>query len=132
VNLADVAEHVRNGEDIAVEDATSGQDLTKEVLLAVALETLNGADILPASLLRRIIRSTGTSAAEVAIRTQLGAGLDFLCTQLDRLEALFPLPRVRETRQPDKQAPTPTPRGPDREMEALRERLAELEARLGR
>lgn len=129
VNLTEVADRVRNGDDLAVEDAATGRDLTHEVLMQIALETLQGADLLPVSLLRRVIRAAGSSPLEVALRAQLATGIALLCAQLDRMEAMFPRQRPSEPRT----APPPPPqKADDLEMETLRAHLSALEARLGR
>ncbi len=126
VNLNDVAALVRLGEDVRVEDAQTGADLTREVLLQVALEVLSGVDLLPPSLLRRVIRSTGTDPVASALRVQLVTGMELLSTQLDRFEAMFP--KARAPVAAPKPAPVEAPADP--ELEALQARLAVLDARL--
>lgn len=89
VNLDEVAGLVRNGEDLRVEDARSGADLTRETLLQVILERDGGADLLPPALLRRIIRVSSGDPASARVRHELAAGLEALHEQLDRAEALY-------------------------------------------
>ncbi len=56
VTLADLAQLVRDGADFIVEDAKSGEDLTRAILTQIIVdEEQNGANLLPVSLLRRII-----------------------------------------------------------------------------
>ena len=56
VTLADLAQLVRDGVDFIVEDAKSGEDLTRAILAQIIVdEEQNGANLLPVSLLRRII-----------------------------------------------------------------------------
>ncbi len=56
VTLADLAQLVRDGVDFVVEDAKSGEDLTRAILTQIIVdEEQNGANLLPVSLLRRII-----------------------------------------------------------------------------
>ena len=56
VTLADLAQLVRDGVEFAVEDAKSGEDLTRATLTQIIVdEEQNGANLLPVSLLRRII-----------------------------------------------------------------------------
>ena len=56
VTLADLAQLVRDGVEFTVEDAKSGEDLTRATLAQIIVdEEQSGANLLPVSLLRRII-----------------------------------------------------------------------------
>ena len=56
VTLADLAQLVRDGVEFTVEDAKSGEDLTRATLAQIIVdEEQNGANLLPVSLLRHII-----------------------------------------------------------------------------
>ncbi|MCY4231499.1 MAG: polyhydroxyalkanoate synthesis repressor PhaR [Alphaproteobacteria bacterium] len=56
VTLADLARLVRDDIEFSVEDAKSGEDLTRATLTQIIVdEEQNGANLLPVSLLRRII-----------------------------------------------------------------------------
>ncbi len=145
VNLDDLATILRRGEDIRVVDATTEADLTREVLLQVVLDLHGGLDFLPAGLLRRIIRATGEDPGQRLLRQQLTTALSLLHDQLDRWESAFggwmgarpaapptepPPPNAAPT-PPEPPAPPPAPAGAgDPELDALRDRLAQLEARL--
>lgn len=89
VNLEDVAELVRTGEDVRVVDAKTDEDLTREVFLQIILEAQGGLDFLPLGLLRRIIRATGTEPANRMTRQQLATALELLHAQMDRVEGQF-------------------------------------------
>ena len=139
VNLDDLATILRRGEDIRVVDATSEADLTREVLLQVVLDLHGGLDFLPAGLLRRIIRATGDDPAQRLLRQQLTTALGLLHEQLDRWESAFgnwmggrPAPTPPPTAAPPAPAPPESSSAVpgDPELDALRERLAQLEARL--
>lgn len=142
INLEDLARLVREGHDVKVVDASSGEDLTQDVLLQVVLEVLRGVDLLPVGILKRIIRSTSDDPMQVMIRGQLSTGLELLAGQLDRMEAMLGMGR-REPPPPEP-APEPAPPEPpppasepragseDAGLDALRERLAALEERLSR
>lgn len=71
VNLDDVARLLRAGEDVRVEDARDGRDLTRPVLLHVLLEVEGAADALPVSLLRRSIALTGDADAARGLHATL-------------------------------------------------------------
>lgn len=147
VNLEDLAQRIREGEELRVIDTKTGADLTKEVLLQIVLEVLRGVDLLPLGMLRRIIRASGTSPVHLSLRRQLATGLELVSTQLDNMEALMP-PFAVTTPPPSAAAPADPPPaeappeaeppGPpgaeeaDPELADLRARLAELEARLDR
>jgi polyhydroxyalkanoate synthesis repressor PhaR len=140
VNLDQVAELVRAGHEVQVVDAKDGTDRTKETLLQIVLEVLNGVDLLPIGMLRRMIRAGGSSPAELVMRRQLASGLDLMSAQLDRMEALITPPPP-----PPPAAPAPSAGGPsapeggarkepeaDPELAELRKRLDALERRLSR
>lgn len=147
VNLDEVAAMVRRGDEVTVVDAKSGRDLTREVLLQIVLELQGGAELLPVPMLRRIIRATGDDPLQRVLRQQLALGLDLLHAQLDQVERQFaryyappPPSPVHTAQEPPPPAYEAGPRaggdGPkpaaDDDMDALRRRLSELEARLKR
>jgi len=64
VTLEDLATMVKNGEDFAVYDAKSGEDITRSVLTQIIFEQENkeGAqNLLPINFLRQLIRFYGDS-----------------------------------------------------------------------
>ena len=64
VTLEDLATMVKNGEDFAVEDAKTGEDITRSVLTQIIFEQENkeGAqNLLPINFLRQLIRFYGDS-----------------------------------------------------------------------
>jgi polyhydroxyalkanoate synthesis repressor PhaR len=64
VTLEDLATMVKSGEDFAVEDAKSGEDITRSVLTQIIFEQENkeGAqNLLPINFLRQLIRFYGDS-----------------------------------------------------------------------
>jgi polyhydroxyalkanoate synthesis repressor PhaR len=148
VNLDQVTALIRTGEQIQVVDAKSGQDLTREILLQIMMEVLQSGDLFPTSMLHRVIRATGDDPWSRMTRQQMATGLQLLSAQMDQLEAMVPKPARPSpvpAAEPDVQPvadeepapapePTPPPRRPEaaRELDALREQLAALEARLKR
>ncbi len=141
INLDDLAELIRGGEEVEVVDAKTGVDLTQDVLLQVVIEVLRGVDLLPVGMLRRIIRSTSDDPVQLLVRKQLSTGLTMLSDQLDRAEAMLgwatPGAGARPAPKPAAAAPEPEPEPDteppgDPEMDALRARLAALEQRLSR
>jgi polyhydroxyalkanoate synthesis repressor PhaR len=64
VTLEDLATMVKNGEDFTVEDAKTGEDITRSVLTQIIFEQENkeGAqNLLPINFLRQLIRFYGDS-----------------------------------------------------------------------
>ena len=61
VTLEDLAEMVKRGEDFAVQDAKSGEDITHPVLTQIIFELENkeGQNMLPVSFLRQLISFYG-------------------------------------------------------------------------
>lgn len=135
VNVTQLADLIRSGETIRVVDASSGDDLTHSVLLQILTEA-QGADVLPAGLLHRMIRFTVDSPAQRAALKQISVGLDLLEKQLGQAEAQWPWMRAPEAPRRAASAkvepepePEPEPVG-DPELDELRARLAALEGRL--
>lgn len=123
---------MRGGEEIRVVDAETEADLTREVLLQIVLDVLQGAEFFPTRMLHRIIRASGDDPVHKLLRQQITSGLEVLSAQMEQVEALFRVAPV-----PKPTAPPPPSAGPpeseaDQELDALRRRLEELERRLGR
>jgi len=79
VTMSEIADMVRQGEDVRVVDGDNGEDLTKRVLVQIILEEQNASqlEVLPIGLLHQII-----AARSQPIATWLGqylqAGAEFL------------------------------------------------------
>lgn len=140
VNLEELAAMVREGETVQVVDAKTGDDLTRPVLVQVLLEQPGLLDVFPPALLHRVIRTAGREPLHPLVAQQLAVGFELLETQLVAFEQSFgwtptpPRPPSPPEAAPDA-APPPPPEAPpaaDAELAALRDRLAALEARLGR
>lgn len=74
VNLEDVARYVRDGVDVKVVDARTERDLTREVLLQVALA--GHGELLDAAVLRAAIRADRDGNGWSTVRDQARAYLD--------------------------------------------------------
>src|SRR6266536_928407 len=63
VTLEDLATMVKSGEDFAVFDAKTGEDITRSVLTQIIFEQENkeGQSLLPITFLRQLIRFYGDS-----------------------------------------------------------------------
>jgi len=64
ITLEDLAERIRAGSDVMVQDVQSGADLTQATLTQIILESRGGARLLPVPLLLRLIRLGDEALAE--------------------------------------------------------------------
>jgi polyhydroxyalkanoate synthesis repressor PhaR len=111
VSLDEVAEWIRNGQEIRVVDNAGGADVTAQTLTQIILdEGRRGTSLLPSDLLHELVRA-GQKAVESGVE-QMHQTMDrFVQASIDRLG---PVRRARE------------------EMDRLRSRLEELESSLTR
>jgi len=135
VNLEDVAGLVRQGKDLQVVDAKTGEDLTRVVLTQIIVEDAKGQPAgLPLELLRELIVASDRAGQEFImwyLKSAFDAYHKVQETLQDRLgevrtAALSPLSLMKNLF-----APAPATE-PQTEVEQLRRRVAELEARLGK
>ena len=136
VNLDDIAALVRNGKEVQVVDAKTGEDLTRVTLTQVIVEDAKGQPSgLPLELLRQLIVASDQVGQEF-IMWYLRSAFDTyqkvqnsLQTRLTELHsaALSPLQMMKNFIQgssPEKPAES------SQELAEMRRRIAELEARL--
>ena len=64
ITLEDLADRIKAGADVLVQDATTGADLTQSTLTQIILESRGGARLLPVPLLVRLIRLGDEALAE--------------------------------------------------------------------
>ncbi len=64
VTLEELAETIRRGRDVVVEDATTSEDLTQQTLAQIILEGRGAARLLPVPLLVQLIRLGDEALAE--------------------------------------------------------------------
>lgn len=137
VNLEDIAAQVRNGKDVQVLDAKTGEDLTRVILTQIILEDAKGQPSgLPTELLRQLVVTTDRVGRDFLmwyLKSAFDAYHkvhDSVQTRLSEVQAaaLSPIQMVKNfmQREPAKAAE------PDGELEQLRERVAELEARMAK
>ena len=130
VNLDDLAALIRQGEDIQVVDAKTGDDITRVVLTQIIVEDARDAPTgLPLELLRQLIMASDKAGHEV-IMWYLKSAFDTYEKVQDAVQhrlkdvgsaALSPLNLMKNLLTP---APEPKP---EDELERLRRRVAELE-----
>ncbi len=135
VNLEDLAAMIRRGTDVQVVDARTGDDLTRVILTQIIVEDARDRPTgLPLELLRQLIIASDRAGHEF-IMWYLKSAFDAykkvqeaVQTRLSdvRSAALSPLSAMKTFL-------TGTPASPSEgELEQLRRRVAELEARLAK
>ncbi len=128
VNLEDVAALIRQGEEVKVVDARTGDDLTRAVLTQIIVEDAREEPAgLPLELLRQLIVATDQAGRDVVMRS-LHSAFDAYRNVQEKLSdvgsaAMAPLQLVKNLL-------VPQPSAAEAEVEYLRRRVAELEARL--
>jgi polyhydroxyalkanoate synthesis repressor PhaR len=132
VNLEDVAALIRQGLAVQVVDAQTGEDLTRVILTQIIVEDAKGQPTgLPLELLRQLIVASDRAGQEF-IMWYLKSAFDAYHKVQETLEsrlgdvrsaALSPLNLVKNLF-------TPPSAASETEIEQLRRRVAELEARL--
>ena len=126
VNLDDVARMVREGVEMQVVDARSGEDLTRVILTQVIMEDAKGHESgLPLDLLRKLIVASDRATHEF-LTWYLTTVTDMYQKAQSALQTR-PLDMMRNLFSSQPAAPLPAPA---EEIAALRLRVQELEDRL--
>ena len=139
VNLEDLAAHVRAGREVRVVDAQSGQDLTRVVLTQIITEDAKDKPTgLPLELLRQLIIASDEVRQEFLMWYLKSAFdtyqklQDTVQNRLSEVQSAVLSPVDMMKRFLGTNRSTPAGAGAEPEVEALRKRVAELEARLGK
>ena len=91
VTLEDLAAMVKRGEDFVVNDAKTGEDITRSVLTQIIFEQENkgeGASLLPVAFLRQLIRFYGDSMQSM-VPTFLNLSIESLTREQEKLRTQF-------------------------------------------
>jgi polyhydroxyalkanoate synthesis repressor PhaR len=137
VNLDDLAAHIRAGREVHVVDAKTGQDLTRVLLTQIITEDARDKPTgLPLELLRQLIIASDEVRQEF-LMWYLKSAFDTYETvqdavqnRLSEVQSAILSPVDMMKRFLGTAAPSPPRTGDQREVAALRKRVAELEARL--
>jgi polyhydroxyalkanoate synthesis repressor PhaR len=128
VNLDDLAKMVRNGTDVQVVDANTGEDLTRVTLTQIIVEDAKGQPTgLPLELLKQLVVASDHAGREF-IMWYLRSAFDAYQKMQGALQSgvagvMSPVDTLRNfLRGPD--------RPPANDADELRRRIAELESRL--
>ena len=137
VNLDEIAAFVREGKDVKVVDAKTGQDLTRVTLTQIITEDAKDKPTgLPLELLRQLIVASDEVRQEFmmwylksafdtyqkvqdAVQSRLGEVQSAILSPVDLMKRFL-----------GGSASMPVPKESPSELDALRKRIAELEARL--
>lgn len=90
ITLEALANKVRSGTDVVVQEASTGADLTQATLMQIILESRGGARLLPTPLLVRLIRMGDEALAEFFGRW-VGFALEMYVGAKQGARSLLPL-----------------------------------------
>ncbi len=144
INQEQVAQLVRDGHDLRVVDATTGEDVTRLVLAQIVVEDAKTPDsIFPLDVLRHMILASGRATQENALRYMQGM-MDLYQNAYRALPPAAnpfgflpgPWSQPGAERGPDgageRRTPAAGATAPTDEVEELKQRVAELEFLLTR
>ncbi len=144
VNLDEVAQLVRDGNEVQVLDAATGEDLTRLILTQIIVEHAKSPDsVFPLNVLRQMVVASGRVTQEGALN-YIKAAFEMYQTALRAMSpALNPFDFISSPREPHAARPSatresdsetaPGPRSREAEsteVAALRRRVEELEGLL--
>jgi len=139
VNLDDLAAMVRAGTDVSVVDAKTGRDLTRVTLTQIITEDAKDKPTgLPLELLRQLIVASDEMRQEFLMWYLKSAFdtyeklQDAVQNRLSEVQSAILSPVDMMKRFLTATSPVPQRNDQASEVEALRDRVAELEAKLGR
>lgn len=137
VNLDDLAAHIRAGREVRVVDAKTGQDLTRVLLTQIITEDAKDRPTgLPLELLRQLIIASDEVRQEFLMWYLKSAFdtyekvQDAVQNRLSEVQSAILSPVDMMKRFLGAGAPSPARTDDQTEVDALRKRVAELEARL--
>jgi len=137
INLDDLAALVREGKDVKVVDAKTGQDLTRVTLTQIITEDARDKPTgLPLELLRQLVIASDEVRQEFVMWYLKSAFdtyqkvQDAVQNRLTDVQSAVLSPVDTMKRFLGSVAPSPPDAGSERELDALHRRVAELEARL--
>ncbi len=139
VNLEDVAGMIRDGSDVEVQDARTGEDVTRVILTQIIVDDARGNQAgLPLELLRQLIVASDRARHDfmmwylrAAFETYKNVQ-DAVQSQLSEVRSAAAAPLDTMRRFFAGHAATDEQRKKDEELNELRARVAELEEELGK
>ena len=130
INLDEIAELVKEGRDVKVVDAASGEDITRVVLTQIIMDDAKGSDsAFPLDILRQMVVASGRATQESALQ-YMKAMFD-MYQNAYRAMPLTPfqlIPGSGSRSSAREQPPEPERQSPRSEVDELKLRLEELES----
>jgi len=125
VNLDEVAQMVREGRDVQVLDAITGEDRTRAVLTQIVVEQAkDGHSAFPLDVLRQMVVASGRVTNEAALTYMRGV-FDMYQNAYRAVAPVAPTPAGPPAPPP---APPAGAHRDDAQVDALKKRLEELES----
>jgi polyhydroxyalkanoate synthesis repressor PhaR len=125
VNLDEVAQMVRDGRDVQVLDAVTGEDRTRAVLTQIVVEQAkDGHSAFPLDVLRQMVVASGRVTNEAALTYMRGV-FDMYQNAYRAVSPVAPTHAAPPTPPP---APSAVAHRDDAQVDALKKRLEELES----
>ena len=125
VNLDEVAQMVRDGRDVQVLDAITGEDRTRAVLTQIVVEQAkDGHSAFPLDVLRQMVVASGRVTNQAALTYMRGV-FDMYQNAYRAVSPVAP-PQAGPPSPPP--APAAAAHRDDAEVDALKKRLEELES----
>jgi polyhydroxyalkanoate synthesis repressor PhaR len=120
VNLDEVAQMVRDGTEVQVVDANTGEDLTRIVLTQIIMEEAKGRDsAFPLDVLRQMVMTSGANSQEALLK--------YMKTTLEMYQNAYRAFSPAATPLDFMQTMMGSAPRPGSEVEELRRRIEELE-----
>jgi polyhydroxyalkanoate synthesis repressor PhaR len=135
INLNEIAELVKEGRDVKVVDAATGEDITRVVLTQIIMDDAKGSDsAFPLDILRQMVVASGRATQESALQ-YMKAMFDMYQTAY-RAMPLTPFQFIpgagSRAHEGSAAAAAPAPEGGNTEVDELKRRLEELETMVSR
>ena len=125
VNLDEVAQMVREGRDVQVLDAITGEDRTRAVLTQIVVEQAkDGHSAFPLDVLRQMVVASGRVTNQAALTYMRGV-FDMYQNAYRAVAPVAPTPAGPPAPPP---APSAGAHRDDAQVDALKKRLEELES----
>jgi polyhydroxyalkanoate synthesis repressor PhaR len=120
VNLDEVAQMVRDGTEVQVVDASTGEDLTRIILTQIIMEEAKGRDsAFPLDVLRQMVMTSGANSQEALLK--------YMKTTLEMYQNAYRAFSPAATPLDFMQTMMGSAPRPGSEVEELRRRIEELE-----
>ena len=133
INLDEIAELVKEGRDVKVVDAATGEDITRVVLTQIIMDDAKGSDsAFPLDILKQMVIASGRATQEGALQ-YMKAMFD-MYQNAYRAMPLTPFQFIPGTRarEGSAAATAPAPEEGASEVDELKRRLEELETMVSR